>query len=62
MAASLGDHLPDRALGDVKEPGQVHGGDRGEVLQGVVGERLADEDPRVVDQSVDAPEPLERQV
>ena len=46
VAAALGDHLPDDALGDVEEPGQVHGGDRGKVAEGVVGEGLADEDAR----------------
>ena len=56
---ALGDHLPDRALRDVEEPGQVHGGDGGIVLGGVVGEGLADVDPRVVDQAVDPSEPVE---
>ena len=32
VAAALCDHLPDRALGDVEEPGQVDGGDRGVVV------------------------------
>ena len=54
------DHLPDRALGDVEETGQVHRGDRGEVVGRVLGERLADEDPGVVDQAVDPSEPVER--
>ena len=32
VAAALGDHLRDRPLGDVEEPGQVHGGHRGVVV------------------------------
>jgi hypothetical protein len=60
VAAALVDHLPDRALGDVEEPGEVHGGDRGVVVGRVVREGLADEDPRVVDQAVDPSEPIER--
>ena len=60
VAAALGDHLPDRALGDVEEPGEVDGGDRFEVLGRVLGERLADIDARAVDQAVDAAEVLER--
>jgi hypothetical protein len=39
---------------------QVHGGDRRVVLERVLGERLLDVDPRVVDQAVDPPEPIER--
>ena len=50
----------DHALGDVEEPGQVHGGDRGEVVGRVLRERLADVDPGHVDQAVDPPEPIER--
>ena len=60
VAAALVDHLPDRALGDVEEPGQVHGGDRGVVVGRVIREGLADEDPGVVDQAVDPSEPIER--
>jgi hypothetical protein len=48
------------ALGDVEEPGQVHGSDGGIVLGCVFGEGLADEDARVVDQAVDPSEPVER--
>jgi len=62
VAAALDDHLAYRSLGDLKEPGQVHGGDRGEVLGRVVREGLADEDARVVDQGVDPSEPPERLV
>ena len=54
------DHLPDRPLGDVEEPGQVDGRDRGVVLDRVLRERLADVDAGVVDQRVDPPEPIER--
>jgi len=50
----------DRALGDVEEPGEVHGGDRRVVVGRVVREGLADEEPGVVDQAVDPPEPIER--
>ena len=53
------DHLRDRQLGDVEEPGQVHGGDRSVVLDGVIRERLADVDTGVVDQRVDPPEAIE---
>ena len=28
VAAALGEHLPDGALGDVEEPGEVHAGDQ----------------------------------
>jgi hypothetical protein len=44
---------------NVEEPGQVHGGDGGIVVGCVVGEGLADVDPRVVDQGVDPSEPVE---
>ena len=60
VAAALGDHLRDRALGDVEEPGEVDGGDRVVVVERVLGERLADVDPGVVDQGVDPAEPVER--
>jgi hypothetical protein len=49
-------------LGDVEEPGEVHGDDRRVVLDGVFRERLADVDAGVVDQRVDASEALERLV
>ncbi len=62
MPAALLNHLLDRELGDVDETGQVHGGDRGEVLDRVFGERLADVDASVVDQRVDPREPLERSI
>jgi hypothetical protein len=60
VAAALDGHLADRTLRDVEEAGEVHGGGRIEILLRVVGERLADEDSGVVDQRVDAPEPVER--
>jgi hypothetical protein len=44
----------------VEEPGEVHGGDRGIVVQCVLREGLADVDPGVVDQAVDPSEPVER--
>ena len=59
MTGALVDHLPDRALCDVEEATQVDGGDRVEVLDAAVRERLADVDPGVVDQRVDATEPVE---
>jgi hypothetical protein len=60
VTAALDDHLANYALRHVEEAGEVHGGDRVEVLRRVVGEFLADEDPGVVDQRVDSPEPVER--
>jgi hypothetical protein len=44
----------------VEEAAQVHRGHHLVVCARVVGERLADEDPGVVDQRVDPPEPVER--
>ena len=60
MAVALGEHLPNGALGDVEEAGQVHGSDREIVVECVVREWLADEDPCVVDQGVDPSEPMHR--
>ncbi len=60
VAAALRDHLCYRALGDVEETGQVHRGHHVVVGARVVGERLADEGPGVVDQRVDPREPVER--
>ena len=60
MTAALRDHLPNDALGQVEEPGQVHGGDEDIILKRVVREGLADEHPGVVDQAVDPSEPTER--
>ena len=48
----------DRQLGDVEEPGEVHGRDRGVVIERVLRERFADVDTGVVDQRVDPPEPI----
>jgi hypothetical protein len=42
-----------------KKPPEVHGGHRDKIIRRVVGERLADEDPGVVDQGVDPAEPVE---
>jgi hypothetical protein len=56
VSAALLRHLADDALRQVEEAIQVHGRHIGEVGVGVVQERLADEDPRIVDQRVDAPE------
>ncbi len=58
VPTALLDHLPDRPLGDVEEPGQVHGRDRGIVLDRVLRERFADVDTGVVDQRVDPPESI----
>jgi hypothetical protein len=60
VAGALGEHRPDGALGDVKEPGKVHRGDRGKVIGRVVGEGLADVHAGVVAQAVDPSEALER--
>jgi hypothetical protein len=62
VTASPAHHLRDHALGDVEEPGQVHRGGREVVLRRVLGEGLADVEPRVVDQGVDPTEPIERLV
>ena len=59
VAAALADHLPDDALGHVEEPGQVYGSDRRIVVRRVFRERLADEDPGVVDQAVDPSESVD---
>src|ERR1700758_4091468 len=39
---TLGEDLPDDGLGDMEEPGQVHGGDRQVVVERVLGEWFAD--------------------
>ena len=62
MPVALFGHLSDRQLGDVEEPGQVHGGDRGVVLERVLREGLADVETGVFDQRVDPPEAIESQV
>ena len=59
MAATLGEHVLDRQLGHPEEAGQVHSDRGGEVILCVVGEGLGDEDPGVVDEGVDAAEPLD---
>src|SRR5207302_9820446 len=59
VATALGEHLPDRALGDVEEPGEVDSCDGDVLIERVVGERLADEESGVVDQRVDTSEPVE---
>ena len=60
MAGSLGEHLPNDALGDVEEPGEVHCRGRDVVIDRVVRKGLSDEDARIVDQGVDPAEPLDR--
>ena len=56
MPAALREHLPDGPLRDVEEPRQVHRQHFGEVGLGVLGERLGDENPGVVDQRIDPAE------
>src|ERR1700733_12470016 len=60
MAAVPPHHLGDDPLGQPEEPAQVDPGEQGVVRGGVVGERLGDEHAGVVDQRVDAAEPLQR--
>ena len=60
VSAALLRHVADDALREVEEAIQVHGRHRDEVVGGVVQKRFADEDSRVVDQRVDAPETIER--
>jgi len=56
MPVALEEHRANRALGDVEEAGQIYGGDGGEVVGRVLVERLADEEARVVYETVDAAE------
>src|SRR3954468_7396203 len=58
VAAALGEQVRDGPLGEVEDAGDVDTRHGGVVLGGVLGERLGDEDARVVDHGVDAPEPL----
>ena len=62
MTAAPPDHLRDRPLGDVEEPGQIHCGDCEVVIKCLIRKRLAYVDPRVVDESVDPADPIERSV
>ena len=62
VAAVPHGHLGDDPAGQPEEPGQVHAGDGGVILGGVLGERLRDVHPGVVDQGVDAAEPVKRRV
>jgi hypothetical protein len=52
-------HLGDGPLGQPEETGEVDADHQGVILGGVVGERLRDVDAGVVDQGVDATEPLQ---
>jgi hypothetical protein len=56
---ALREHVPNDGLGDVEEAGQVHGHDRLVVVERVVREWLADENPCRVDQGVDPTEPID---
>src|SRR3954451_9000500 len=56
VPVALEEHRTDRALGDVEEAGQIYGGDGGEVIGRVLVERLADEEARVVYETVDSAE------
>jgi hypothetical protein len=56
VAAALLEHRGDRAPGGLEEAAQVHAVDQGEVVVGVLGERLRDEQAGVVDQGVDPAE------
>ena len=60
VAAALVDHLRDRELGDVEEPGQIYARDRGVVGERVLRERLTEVDPSVVDERVNPSEPIDR--
>ena len=59
MARSLLQHFGDGALGQREEPGEIDADHRCVVVGGVVGERLGDVDPGIVDEGVDAAEALE---
>jgi hypothetical protein len=59
-AAVPGEHGGDCAAGDVEEAPQIHPGDRVVIFVGVIGERLGDEDPSVIDQGVDPAKPRQR--
>src|SRR3954469_16336726 len=56
VTAPLLEHGVQHALRYVEEPREVHADQRAELVVGVVGERLGDEDAGVVDQGVDAAE------
>jgi hypothetical protein len=58
MAPALLLHLGDGELRGVEEPGGVDAQDGSVIGLGVLGEGLGDEDARVVDERVDAPEPV----
>lgn len=59
MAAATFLHLGDGELRDVEKPGDVDAQHRSEILAGVAGERLGDEDAGVVDERVNPPEPID---
>jgi hypothetical protein len=56
VPGALEEHRANRALGHVEEAGQIYAGDGGEVVGRVLVERLADEEPGIVYESVDSPE------
>src|SRR5215472_15050539 len=53
-------HLGDGPLGHQEEPGQIDPDDPGVVVRRVLGERLGDVHTGVVDERVDATEPVQR--
>ena len=59
VAGSLLQHLDDGALGQREEPSEIDADHRFVVIGGVVGERLGDIHPGIVDETVDAAEALE---
>jgi hypothetical protein len=62
VPVALEEHRANRALGDVEEAGQIYGGDGGEVVGRVLVERLADEEARIVYETVDSAETPGRRV
>jgi hypothetical protein len=59
VTLTLGDHMPDHPLGHVEKAAQVDRSDRFVVVDAVLSERLANENPSIVDQRIDTPVTLE---
>jgi hypothetical protein len=59
MAAADALHRGRGELRHVEETGEIDRDDRREIRFAVLSERLGDEDARIVDERVDAPEPLD---